>query len=776
MANGRINSPASERAATKVALAPLMAILPAICVNICAALVAAIALFQAVTPITYETAWDVDPRSTSGKAVITELSPDGYAILCSISLGVAVLSLFSHRLAGGRVHRASVVLFTLGSLAALAHCNGNISDLVRCSGWIASAALGLAALHLAAHERARRILLAAGVALIIPFALRAVWYVAVEHPATVRDFMNRRDDILRERGWRPDSAMAQLFERRMLNNQVTGAYAMSNVHGSISAAITAGAFGIAAALWRKRRGASIGFFALAIAGAAVVVMTKSRGAAVACAIAGVWSIAVMWWTAKRESPGWFSLIAPALVALAITAVLLRGALPPPDAQRGERSLFVRGQYWAAAWKMVKSEFPKSPTTFFIGVGPERFHEDYTRYKDPTNPEEITSAHAAFVDWPVMLGVGGVAWCAAALVWLAAAMRIPRDEMDQTSDTRDTNDLPLSLAGDIYTKRGILAAHAIALAVFVPQYIIQLPLMMPETALLWLVGLEGFAVVFFFASAVSRTDGRLVRLAASAAGIVVLVHSQIEMTLFNPGSAAMGWMLLGLAAGPSLVSVNESNPQKHSTADAAWHWSVMTITALLFVILTIGYTGRMFVRERHIRRAAEALRGDLPMVSPAAELDAALKILPDDPSLARSRTEREFEMGQRLLDLKNRAGAREAFARAEKLLDQYKAEGVWDNRLRRAAAQLHELCAGVYGEQKHLGLAIALRNELVERNPASLNDRLALADLLWNAGQRSNARAVYQRCLELSDLARMDPAKQLSDADHARVLQRLSQSD
>lgn len=736
---------------------------------ICAAAVVAIAIFQAVTPITYVTAWDVDPRSESGKAPVTELTPEGYAVLCAVSVGVAAVSLLIHHYAGGRVHRTSFVFVALGSIAAMWHMFGHIADLSRCGGWIAAMSLGLAAFHLGSHLVSRRIIIAATLALIVPFFLQAVWYVAVTHPQTVRDYMKKREVNLRERGWAPDSAMAQLFERRMRDNQVTGAYAMSNVHGSIAAAMTAAAFGVAAGTWRRQRKVAIGSALLCIGGATVVLLTKSKGAAAACALACAWVIFVGWWTSRRETSRWWMFAAPLLVSVAIAAVPLRMLAPPPTAERGERSLYVRWQYWTAATRMSGAIMPLSPTAALVGVGPERFHEDYTLYKDPRNPEEVTSAHAAFVDWPVMLGLGGVAWCAVTMLWLAGAMRVPRDEALSANALPSP---PSIESSEPYTRRGVILAHLLALVIFVPQQIIQLPMMLPETALLWLVGVEIFAVIVYLLLSADLRSPRVLAIAAGAAGIVVLVHSQIEMTLFNTASAAFALVLLGVAGGTPAPAIARQMPP--SRAAGVWNLSAVFAVAGLFVVIAIGYAGRMLLHESHTRRAAEALRDKYTTVSPSDELDAALSIIPNDPSLVRSRAERDFEAGNLALYARDRDGARRAFANAEIVLERSRARGVWDHRLRRAAAQLNELLATTFGETERFETAIAFRRELAQLNPASLNDHLSLADVLWSTNRRDEAKAVYRKCLELSDLASMDRAKQLSDNDRVRVEQRLGE--
>ena len=732
---------------------------------LCAAAVVGLAIFQAVTPITYITAWDVDPRSESGKTPVTELTPDGYAVLCAVSVGIAAVSLFVHHYAGGRVHRASVVLVALGSLAAIWHMFGSIADLTRCGGWIAAMSLGLAAFHLGTHVVSRRIVIAAAIALIVPFVLQAGWYVAVEHPQMMRDYAKNRDRNLRERGWSPDSAMAQLFERRMRDNQVTGAYAMSNVHGSIAAAMTAAAFGVAVSRWRRRK-VAIGAAALAAAGAVVVVLTKSKGAAAGCALACAWVFVVAWWTSRRDAGRWWMLVAPLLVGVAIAVVPLRSLMPAPTAERGERSLYVRWQYWTAAARMAGATMPSSPVTLLAGVGPERFHEDYTLYKDPRNPEEITSAHAAFVDWPVMLGLGGVAWCAVTLLWLAGAMRVPRDE-EPTPSAFSPNP---NASAEPFTRRSVLLTQLFALAIFVPQRIIQLPLMLPETALLWLFGVETFAVIVYLLLAADLRGARVLAIASGAAGVVVLVHSQIEMTLFNTASAAMALVLLGVAGGTMTPAASSASAP--SRAARVWNLSAVFGFAVLFLVIAVGYSGRMVLHEWHTRRAASALRGDLPNVSPSDELDAALRIIPNDPSLVRTRAERDFEAANIALYTGRRDAARAAFGNAETVLERFRSQGVWDHRLRRASAQLNELLATAFGETDRYERALALRRELTQLNPASLNDHLALAELLWTTKQYDEAKSVYRKCVELSDLASMDPAKQLQDADRARLEQRL----
>src|SRR5690606_32450056 len=87
---------------------------------------------------------------------------------------------------------------------------------------------------------------------------------------------------------------------------------------------------------------------------------------------------------------------------------------------------------------------------------------------------------------------------------------------------------------------LLAAGAIACGV---QYACELPQMLPEMAVAWIIGVVAFVGVSATLAA-PALDGRWPRLALFAAAVALVVHGQIEMTFFQESSCMVAWLLIG----------------------------------------------------------------------------------------------------------------------------------------------------------------------------------------------------------------------------------------
>jgi hypothetical protein len=338
-------------------------------------------------------------------------------------------------------------------------------------------------------------------------ALRAGSYVLFEQPATVDFHLAHRDEFLKNRNWTLDSAQYQLFLRRLQDWQVTGVFGLSNIFGSVMAAITAASIGSCVMAWRNnRRTETLGLLALALIGAVTVVLSKSKGAMASLAIAGIVSLIVAWLHARQQQkntqlqqqplheqtpltsqssppptptsqpsdaqtptplnprPPWLvrwglpalALACVALPLLAVWACYERE--PSPTRPVRNLSLLVRGQYWEAAARMMK-RYPESQTIsginqfipqetlgywhipfwkpVWLGVSPAGFADLYLFCKSPFNPEEIVSTHNVFIDYVVMLGIGGLSWSSLLMAWLVlAALRAGPSENNLTlSDSK-----------------------------------------------------------------------------------------------------------------------------------------------------------------------------------------------------------------------------------------------------------------------------------------------------------------------------------------------------
>src|SRR5690606_4734339 len=147
-----------------------------------------------ISPVLY---FDLDPRSEAGQAPITTLGPAGAAWLHVLSVVAGAAAVGVAAWGGGRVRWWACGLFTLGAAFAAWHMGGSADARLQCGAWIGAAALGLGAAHLAQFGEARRFMVAALVAMLLPMTIQAARYVLVEHPMTVEMFLGHEAETLR---------------------------------------------------------------------------------------------------------------------------------------------------------------------------------------------------------------------------------------------------------------------------------------------------------------------------------------------------------------------------------------------------------------------------------------------------------------------------------------------------------------------------------------------------------------------------------------------------
>ncbi|MEM6333379.1 MAG: hypothetical protein AAF823_08595, partial [Planctomycetota bacterium] len=405
-----------------------------------------VVLLPWLVTFTPELVWDVDPRSLLdplGRPYpATEVGPVG-GVWWSVGLVLGSgLVMGAAVAAGARVRWWMVVLWAVGVCAAMWWVGRRMDEAWVVGPWIGGASVGLAMAHAGQLAGARRwaaaVLLGAGAALVMDGAV----FVWVEQPMTVAHFEAEREAILASRGWEAGSPQAELFERRLRSPDVIGAAGFSNVLGTVSGALLllalgSGAAWVVAARRARGQGAVVLWWAAAYACVGAMGLawllwaTRSRAALGLTAAVGVllgvaWVVA--WWRGRAGRGGadegadgsegrgegsvWLGGLmvvgvwVPAL--LAVGAVVVRGALPAPESWRSDPllSLLFRWHYWEGAWGMWSAS---GWWERLAGVGPSGFAAGYLVHKPAINPEDVSSAHAAWVDWPVMLGVGGVAW-------------------------------------------------------------------------------------------------------------------------------------------------------------------------------------------------------------------------------------------------------------------------------------------------------------------------------------------------------------------------------
>ncbi len=473
--------------------------------------------------------FDVDPRA-EGAEVFTAVGPVGFATLCLWGVVTSMVTLVLHRATGGRVHRWLSGAVLLGALVCWWHTGKDSDDLRYAVGWSSAAMVGLAVFHLAQHASARRWILAIMAASVVAMFVDAGVYRAIEHPMTVQHFIENKAETLAANGWGDGSPAAQLFERRLRTNDAVGPIGLSNVFGSVAGSGAVLALGIAWSAWYARqRGVGVALLGVALLGITTVWLTNSSGAKLGvCAALGIMAMS-LWKPAQR----WVSAVAILAVAMAYSAVILRGFIGPPPVDAGvtsgaSLSILFRAWYWLAGWRI----WTDSLATMVMGSGVSGFGQAYLWAKHPLSPEEVSSAHNVLVDFLVMLGVAGVAWSAALLWSLWRAGRVVE------ANDRETQHVP----GE---RTALYGALLVGGGLFVLKLMVEQAEIPLEIVLVWMFTAGAFIAVMV---TVLRCNLLHAHVGLLGGAVVLMVHNQIEMTFFQPASAAWAWCMVMLAAG------------------------------------------------------------------------------------------------------------------------------------------------------------------------------------------------------------------------------------
>ncbi len=701
-----------------------------------------------------------DPRQTAEAANVTiSFGPTGSMWLASASLLISAFTLWVTVKAGGRLRVFSCVLVAAGIVPCLLHLNEHFNSLLHGSAWIAAASLGLAAIHLSQFNRAKRIIVAALIAIGFPLFLQAAWYVYVEHPQTIESFRANLDENLIRRGLSPDSPEAAKYMTRLEGNDVIGAIGMSNVYGSLVAAMTMITLISLVGAWRKHaaKGRLVVIAVLLLLSLWTLKLTQSKGAVLALVAAGglaIFALGVVRFKLKPRAL--LPIVCIALVLAGSAAVIARGSLGPPKDATGERSLLFRYHYWQGAIRILTEQ----PSRILLGAGSGEFKSLYDTARNPISPEVVSSTHNVFVDYTVMLGLGGLFWGLLLLGWLwQAGVSLG----NQSSESVQTERGPPAFKPIVLF--GLLAA-----IVFLTQYAVQFPGLYAETAILWLIGVSGFVAlsVYVILPAIEN-DTYLMKAGIVFAAVLLLLHAQIEMTFFWDSASAVVWIIIGLAAGNAMPSKPVSDSPK-------WiRYIPAGCVLVLCFVFTIAFTSPTARQQQHLRRASEALiQAQNPMVA-IQELDQAAAIIPNDPTTTRWRISLRQDL---------------AYAYAQSFADQsLQIQAILAQALQinlnaqqaglsplTSARQRGQLSIGAYqitNDQTWLTEAEKAFRLAAQLSPNGLNDHLRLADTQWQLGDTESARQSYKRALEISDNYYLDPDTQLTNEEHDRITERIT---
>ncbi|MEX2672156.1 MAG: O-antigen ligase family protein [Phycisphaeraceae bacterium] len=716
----------------------------------------ALAALRCVVP------FNPDPHWSAAEGGAPEVGAFGAALLDWLAMVVLVLAMSANLLRGQRVWWGLAILWLLGLIVALHHGSQHADSLRLAGNWAGALALGLAAIHLGCDSRHRRLILAALVALIIPLGIQALYQIGVEHPTTIAGYEEQRADYLESRGWAEGSLEHRKFEERLYQLQATGRFALGNVLGTVMATLALAAVGFLAAMLAGRsRRAKWGGAALAVVAAlafTVVIFTFSRGAILAIALGlGAAAVAcILTWRFKltpRISGRSWAVLLLAVVIFCLGAVVLRGLVfGEPDTAAGERSLLFRWHYWQAAASM----FAERP---LVGVGPGNFQNACLLHKNPLSPEDVNDPHSVFIAYIATLGLAGFAWAALllSLLWHAAKSLGSRAAIEPTLLDADEPQ-PARRAR-------WLAVAAIAVLAFGTQYVIELPRYWIDAALLWMLATGCWIALAGWLAGRREIDTRYACVGLFAAVAAMIAHAQIELSLTSTMAPPLLLAFLGITAGSPQPAPSQASVKRFAPPTALAFTGVALIVVLTMLVVPIAR------QQSHLAEAArQAAAGRIHLATEALAA-AGADGLPPNPRIAQHAVQLYVQRAENAHQRRDTRARDVAWAAARDSLEAGRAHGshasLW--RLELAISnRAYQLTQDEIWKARTLAAAEAM----LPHDPHSLQARLLAADAAWELGEQTRAAQWYRDVLTLNEQAYLDPNRQLTPDQNARVQQRL----
>jgi len=793
------------------------------------ALLAAVASARALVSIAPALRFDSDPAIVPG--AFAGLGPSGSLLLDALG-AAAIAFLAAARLRASRADPsrsagATTALLLLLPLPAfllvLLSPGGSFADLWRGATWFVAA---LAAVSIAGSDRAgRAIVLGALAGAAAAMLLRGASQLLVEHPAMVAEFERSRDAFLASRGWTPGSAAALAYERRLRQPEASGWFGLANVY---SGAMVAATLLFSSLAWATRRAQSLssarrvapfaGAICAALAiGATITVLINGSKGAIAVLIIGCAAFALLVFMSResrmssmshttRASPmsqtahttlqsgessdgarRWIPRLLVLLLFLAPFVVFVRGAILG-ETSMAERSLLFRWHYVLGSLRTLV----ESPLS---GVGVGGFQDAYTRMRIWMSPEEVVSAHSIALDWLAAFGIGGVAVIAIVIMLLVRALRAPfepplEQALEQALDTRTasapaTAPAPATAASADLAQvsaagpaPALMAAGSAGLGAALAMALTSSTDLSAESMGLRLLALVAAVVVALVAARIVEAgERRLVDAGAAAAALALLVHAQIDMSFWLPGSVWWCWLLVGAAAAGA-------RPVRRAFDRIAL---ALTGAGAMAAALALGVMSvRAGVQERTAEHAALQIEAAAAAGAPLPRLEAShlladvADVIPGNTVVWQAAIEQSIlsvdqlplaESGARLARLlETRDFAEAALAARPELMTM---RLVADVRLREAIewrrSRSGTIVPGpdVNAPEADAALIASIR-AVLERDPRSLPMWRRLVEAQRLIGDATGAAESATRALEVNASYALDPLRQLSTRDRAAL--------
>ena len=719
-----------------------------------------IAVMRCVISFAPQVVFDIDPALDP--TPLAGLGPGGSILLDALLLLACACALVGEVLTKRGVDWMLLLLALAPAPLVIWHGLNDAGNLWRGSTWMAGMAACAVGAHLARDRSMRVILLALLLGVIGVLMVRGAAQLLHEFPRDIAQFERTKDDFFVARGWEADSSQALAYERRLRATDPTAWFVTTNIFASFMAVGFVVGLGAAICVLKTQLGRAWLTVSIIWAGlcAAALVLSGSKGAMLA--VAGGSALLVLPALHRRVETVFqrrIGLVAVGLVIAALLGVVMRGALLP-ESFLGDKSLLFRWHYLVSAGRVVADHWS-------VGVGPDGFKAAYTAVRVPRNPEEVLSAHSMFVDWTTTLGVVGTAWTILVLVLLwrsGRASDTPGTTPGTTLGTKDNS------AHERDSRAPLYAALAVVVLGLLPAFLFEAVALDTATkeatriagVLAYVVGAAGLTVLFHRLS-----PAALDRICIGAL-VALVIHGQIEMTFFDPGSAVWALCLLGLVGG----------------ATARRGGAIVGYASA--AVLLMGSVWLAGFGAAPMRRAQQLMIQAADTLYPPAESRAEqARQRWEAADLLRNAYDHHLGTDYFLIEQSARQ-----FAVASSLTDHAQQSDLLDRAIesvRRAiedhhkpssialAGELYRLKALRTNDDADWNVAVEFARRLTGLDPYGIGSWKRLGDFQWERGRHFEAVQAYDRALQADANFELDELKQLPPHERRTLLDRIEQA-
>jgi O-antigen ligase len=528
--------------------------------------------------------------------------------------------------------------------------------------------------------------------------------------------------------WLPEgSAERQLFEARLRAAEPTATLALANsLAGLLVPAITL-ATGILAGQARSlhnRRLQTLWIAPPLMALVGCLVFTNSRSGLAASLVASLTAVLLC----TKRPLHWSIGIGAAVCLIGFTFSLLR----PQRFGEAARSLAFRQDYWQATRALIE-DYP------LLGCGPGQFQDTYTAYKLADASEEVADPHNFVLE---VWATGGTISGAAFLAALAAVAchtygigqrKSPIGDAEPPHAFAPPRELP-------YVYGGALAGVPLGAGV---AWVDGLPVSAAH------VGLAASALVATLAILHRWViDGGMPRWLPALAAGGLLLHLSVSGGIGEPALATMLWLLIAiqfdvftpLPTTGKLVS-DASGPQGWDRSLARMYSVGALISTVALIVTTYAtYYRPVLSAATHMARA-DGLAFAGQNAAHLQAVEAAVNADPWSAEAARRLANARFARWQQDRAPEFNAEWQQSDNAARRLAPRRHA--IWRESAERYAALFRES-----GNEDALAQAIAHADQAVALYPTHADHHLYCAELLIQAGRRSDARSQLARAADL----------------------------